>query len=272
MASVPLRDDSGFLSIPVRIAGQPARLMIDTGSDGGLVTPQAVASFHLAIDPGLHVLLQGTRSAPVARLRALTIGTLRLDDVAMPVGSLPGAPNLTPAVVGFLGGDVLSQFDLDIDVLDAPVSFYRVGLPSLACAEPPAWKGSFTSVPLVAHGARLSLSAILDGHPITALLDTGARSRILSQAAARRVGVSAETLAGDPGGIASGVDLSERVYHWHAFRSLAIGGETVRSPVLTVTPLSEPFDMLLGADWLRQHRTWVSYSTRQMFVRGGTKK
>ena len=273
LARVPLRDDGGFLSIPARIDGQPVRLMIDTGSDAGLVTPDAVQGLHLVPDPERRVLLQGTggagSSANVARLPSLAIGGMQLGDVSMPVGMLPGAPRLTPPVIGFLGGDVLSQFDLDIDVPGATLAFYHARLPSLACAQPPAWSGAFTTIPLTLHGVRLALTATLDGHPISVLLDTGARSRILSRETALRFGVSAEALAADPGGINSGVDMREQLYHWHVFRSLTIGGETVASPTLTVAPLAagETFDMLLGTDWLAGHEAWISYATQQLFVR-----
>lgn len=271
VARVKLRDDSGFLSIPARIAGQPVRLMVDTGSDAGLITPEAVRGLGLASDPDAHVRLLGTggvgRSTAIARVSALSIGTLPLGDVPTPVGALPGAPRLDPPVVGFLGGDVLSRFDLDIDIGRATLTLYRVGLPSLACAQPPAWKGAFTTLPLATHGVRLSLTASLDGHPVSALLDTGARSRIVSRAAALRIGVTSDALAGDPGGITSGVDMHEEVYSWHRFRTLAIGREVMRSPVLTVARLSEPFDMLLGTDWLAERETWISYATGQVFLR-----
>ncbi len=271
VATAPLRDDAGFLSINASSRGRPIRLMLDTGSDAGLITPQAVRALGLASDPGLRIRLQGTGggggSASVVRLPGLAIGALVLGDVAIPVGALPGAPQLDPPVAGFLGGDVLSRFDLDIDVPDATLSLYRIGLPSYACAAPPAWPEPFATIALAAQGVRLSLPATLDGRPIRALLDTGARSHLLSRAAASRLGVSSEALAADPGGTTTGVDLREQPYHWHRFASLRIGDETTRSPVLTVAPLSEPFDMLLGSDWLTEREVWVSYATRQLFLR-----
>ena len=271
VASVPLRDDGGFLSIPASIGGQPVRLMIDTGSDAGLITPRAARDLGLASDPNAHVRLLGTggigRSTAVARVRGLTIGGLRLDDVPMPVGELPAAPRLDPPVAGFLGGDVLSRFDLEIDIPHSALSLYQVDLPSLACAEPPAWNPPFETIALVAHGVRLSLTATLDGHPIGALLDTGARSRVLSRAAAQHLGVSPDRLAADPGGITSGVDMREQSYSWHRFRALTIGRDTSRSPILTVAPLHEPFDLLLGTDWLAQREVWISYATSQLFLR-----
>ncbi len=271
VATVPLRDDGGFLSIPASSRGRPIRLMLDTGSDAGLIVPQAVQALGLPVDAELRIRLQGTGgtggSTGVARLPELAIGSLTLGDISIPVGELPAAPRLDPPVAGFLGGDVLSQFDLDLDVPAGALSLYRIDLPSFACAPPPTWSGPFETIALDAHGVRLSLPAMLDGQPISALFDTGARSHLLSRAAAQRLGVSSETLAADPGGITSGVDLREQPYHWHRFSSLRIGDETEPSPVLTVAPLSEPFDMLLGSDWLAGREVWLSYATRRLFVR-----
>ena len=271
VVQVPLRDDAGFLSIPAGIAGWPVRLMVDTGSDAGLITPEAARALGLATDANAHVRLLGTggpgRSTAIAVVRGLTIGALRLDEVRMPVGALPGAPNLHPPIVGFLGGDVLSRFDLDIDVPRSMLTFYRVSRPSLACAEPPAWDPPFDAIALAARGLRLSLTVTLDGHRLSALLDTGARSRVLSRAGALRIGVSPDALAADPGGITSGVDMREQPYSWHRFRSLTIGRDTTRSPVLTVAPLYEPFDMLLGTDWLAGREAWISYASGEVFLR-----
>ncbi len=272
LARLPLRDDAGFLSVEAAVAGHAVRLMLDTGSDAGLILPQAARSLGLEPAPDAEVRLHGTggsMSAGLVRLPDLALGALHLGDVLVPVGDLPGAPRLRPPVIGFLGGDVLSRFDLDIDIPHAALGLYQVALPSLACAPPPAWTGPYRTVTLARHGVRLSLAARLDGHPISALLDTGARSRIVSEHTVLGLGVSAEQLAADAGGLTSGIDLREQPYHWHRFASLTVAGSTALRPVLTVAPLSGPFDMLLGTDWLAGQRAWISYSMDRLFLAPG---
>nr|WP_321984210.1 retroviral-like aspartic protease family protein [uncultured Lichenicoccus sp.] len=269
VARLPLRDDGGFLSVEASVAGHPVRLMLDTGSDAGLVLPQALQALGLAAGDSAPIRLHGTggsRSAGQVLLPDLALGALHLGDVRVPVGALPGAPSLRPPVIGFLGGDVLSQFDLDIDIPHATLALYEVALPSLACAPPPAWSGPYRTEILTRHGVRLSLPARLDGHAISALLDTGARSRIVSERTVLRFGIGAGELAADAGGLTSGVDMREQPYHWHRFASLTVAGTTALQPVLTVAPLSEPFDMLLGTDWLAAQRVWISYSTNRLFM------
>ena len=80
--------------------------------------------------------------------------------------------------------------------------------------------------------------------------------------------MSADVLAGDPGGINAGVDGHESTYHWHRFASLAVGAERFVRPVLTVAPIAERFDLLLGSDWFSGRDVWISYASGQVFVRG----
>lgn len=271
VAEVPLRDDDGFISMPVRIAGQDASLLVDTGSDGGLLTEQGAMLLHLARDPSHRTLIQGTggssRTVRNVLLPDLEIGSLRLPGGSVPVGRLPAEPRVMPPVVGLLGADVLSHFDVELDLPEHRLVLWTIRLDSVACAPPPAWSGSHDGIALERRGDRLVLPARLDGQPITALVDTGARSRILSVQAAARLGVGADRLGVDPGGITAGVDLHEAEYHWHRFRNLSIGAETQQHPVLTVAPLAEQVDLLLGADWFATRDVWISYATSQLFVR-----
>ncbi len=270
LAEAVLRDDDGFISMPVAIDGQAASLLVDTGSDTGLLTQAAAGALGLRRDPGRQTLLRGTggtgERVPNVLL-PLAIGGMQLEQASVPVGSLPAMPVVDPPVAGLLGADVLSRFDLELDLPHRRIGFWRIGTGSVACAPPPGRVGTYQAIPLRRDGDRLELDARLDGRPISVLVDTGARSRILSTAAARRLGVDGDRLGADPGGVNAGIDLHPREYHWHRFQRLAIGTETVDDPVLTVASLAEPVDLLLGADWFAAHQVWISYATDTMFVR-----
>ena len=60
--------------------------------------------------------------------------------------------------------------------------------------------------------------------------------------------------------------MRDVAFHWHRFSTLQLGGETIRNPVLTVSPLSEQADMLLGEPYFATRRVWLSYATGRMFV------
>ncbi len=270
LAEAALRDDDGFVSMPVAIDGQAASLVVDTGSETGRLTGAAADGRGLRRDGDRRTLLRGTggtgRRVPNVLLPSLAIGGMRLDGGSVPVGSLPAMPVVDPPVAGLLGADVLSRFDLELDLPHRRIGFWRVRTGSVACAPPPG-AGGYQAIPLRRDGDRLLLTARLDGQPLSVLVDTGARSRILSTVAARRLGVYGDRLGADPGGVNAGVDLHPSEYHWHRFRRLVIGGETVENPVLTVAPLAEPVDLLLGADWFATREVWISFATNTMFVR-----
>jgi hypothetical protein len=54
----------------------------------------------------------------------------------------------------------------------------------------------------------------------------------------------------------------------HRFDALLVGGIKTPEPTLLVAPVRVVpiVDLVLGDDWLRSHRVWLSYSTLQVFV------
>lgn len=270
----PVSDVLGFVVIPASIDGQRVSLLLDTGAAAGLVRPDAAARLGLPGDPQHVTLLQGTGGdagwTPHVLIPRLEIGGLMVHGITAPLGGLPALPRVVPAVAGLLGADLLSRFDLEIDLREHRVAFYRVtegGEPGL-CEEAalPPWKGAFDTIPLRRSGDRLLADIEVNGQSMTALIDTGARSLILSTPSAERLGVSPEALARDPGGITGGVDMREVLFHWHRFASLRIGRETIRNPELTVSSLDEEADLLLGSTYFATRRVWLSYATGRMFV------
>lgn len=276
IARVPLHDDQGFLNIPVEINKHAASMIVDTGAEGSLLSPEAAERFQVQLDPSVHTLMQGTggmgRMVPNVVVRSLTLGGLETGPVSMPVGDLPGKPVTQPPVEGLVGGDLLSHYDVEFNVADGWLTFWSVKSGSSACAGPADWHVIYRAVPLESAGRRVIVQVLLDGIPLRALVDSGARSRILSDKAAERLGVSARTLAADPGGLTSGVDGHQQVYHWHRFQTFQIGQEQEKSPVLTVAPIHDSVDMLLGSDWFAAHRVWISYQTGMLYVMPALKR
>ncbi len=261
------------MALPAKIDSEPLSLLLDTGADAGLVTPQVAQRLALPVDPGRRTLLQGTGGngawAQIVIVRSLRLGQLRIVDQAIPVGPLPAAPNVVPPVGGLLGADILSAFDVEIDVPDNRLTFYRAPPDGSSCAGKglPPWSTSYEVVPLRRAGGRLLATVRLDGQPIEALVDTGARSTILSTDAAARLGIGRDALAKDPGGIGGGIDMQPIEYRWHRFQSLQVGSEVIDRPVLTVLPHVDAAELLLGSDFFRTRRVWLSYSTNRMFIR-----
>ena len=55
--------------------------------------------------------------------------------------------------------------------------------------------------------------------------------------------------------------------HLHRFSKLEIGGEIVRNPEVIVADVRlSDADLVLGIDFLRSRRIWLSYGSQQIFL------
>ena len=103
-----------------------------------------------------------------------------------------------------------------------------------------------------------------------ALIDWGARTSQITADAAKAIGVTPERLADDPAGFGHGIDQTSIPLRGHRFESVRVGDETFRDIRISVGALTLPdAGMLLGMDYARTRRIWLSYATNQMFVAPG---
>ncbi len=114
---------------------------------------------------------------------------------------------------------------------------------------------------------RFLLPVEVDGHRVNALFDTGANAGRMTRDAALTAGATPAALDHDPGGHGSGVGGRNFRGVLHRFADVAVGPEHFRQVAIAVVdlPLNEA-DMLLGMDYMRSRRIWLSYATRQAFI------
>ncbi len=240
----------GYPIVPAVIAGRSVTLLLDTGAQGMLVTPEAAASLALPLRGMVPMFgTGGSREARVVLLPGLRLGDTPMPDQLAPVAPLPVDFRLQPPLAGLLGASLLSAFDLDIDVPAGRLTLY---LPS-EC-EPP-FRGAVLPLEVTPRGEPF-VPVLVNGQPLLALLDTGTRATILSDATARRLGVQAPVSAN----VAEGVD-GERRAIGHTRVRLAIGDvPAVETPVSVSALQLDRGDMLLGLDAIVQRRVWLSYA------------
>jgi predicted aspartyl protease len=263
-AAVSLTENWNFLVFPATIGGEPVSMLLDSGADAGLVTAEAADRLRLPAGSA-RTVIEGTGASlpvPTLRLDTLAIGGAAMPAALVPVAPLPTEPRVHPPVAGLVGADLLAGFEVDIDV---PAHRLALARAAGACDDFRPWPGA-APVAATRDGNRLVVEAVLDGHRLRALVETGARSTILDTTAAARIGLDAAALAKDPGGVTGGVDLRPVLYHWHRFRTLVIGGVSESGPVLTVSAVNAPADLLLGADFFARHRVWLSYAGDRIFI------
>jgi predicted aspartyl protease len=267
-AELALRNVRNFMLARVRLNDEDTTLVVDTGADTTTVTPTAVRRLGLKDDVGHSSLLLGVagrvRSQDV-RLRQMTLGdyVLRMDK-GVGVGELPAFPGVTPPVSGLLGADVLSRFEVEIDLRAHRMALYSAS----GCAGYQPWPGAAALRIERPHSNVAFTTAQVDGQGVRALIDTGARTTLVTRRTALTLGVSEAALASDARFSGVGIGPSSIAFRQHRFDEIGVPGDTMRDVTVSVAELRLPgVDMLLGADFLGQRQVWISYSTNRMFLR-----
>ena len=262
VATLPLEDRS-HLVVPGKLNGVDTRFVLDTGAEISHVTPEGVRRAGLSIGPG-RTRIEGMGGTIVAAdtLADIEIGGTEVRRL-LPVAPLPLTAVAGLVYGGLVGADLLSEYELEVSVPERRVRLWRA---SHCEGDYVPWAGVHWAVPLHRTAAgRLLLLVTVDGTAVSALLDTGANGTMIGAHAAGRLGLDQEERGR---AISSrGVDGNRVQAHEHRVATMSVGNETVRGPTLLVSSVEMPEgDMILGTDWLRSRRVWISWGSRQMFV------
>jgi predicted aspartyl protease len=254
--------------VQATVDGTEVTLILDTGAERTLLTDAAVARLGLPRDAAHVDRVVGigpTSEAAEAEARRFGLGDVSLHDRPIVVGAFALAGSEADTPDGLLGIDLLSHYDIDLDLPGRRATLYR----ARACpAGAPPWPRG-ASMLVAAHGAHDHLLApvTLDGQALQASIDSGSETTTVALRALPRLGVSAAALAHDPVLRVQGMSRSVTTVHVHRFASLEIGGLAFRQPYIPVSPLPAFLgDALLGADVLRQHRVWLSWASDRIWI------
>lgn len=257
-AEVPLRVIDGFPLVTAEIAGRAVTLLLDTAAHQILLLPDAAARLGLPPDPTRATRLLGTggvRDVANVKLDSLHVGGIAVPAGSVPVADLPGVPTTEPPLAGLLGGPMMAAADVMLDVAAGHVTL----LAPSGCA--PAGGTAIALAPLADGDYAFTL--LVNGSPILAIPDTGARLTLLSNQAARRLGLTGPIAAST----ARGVDGQPIPMRPLTLRTLQVGSDVTRDMSVSATDLQiAPAEMLLGLDWFRHRRVWLSYATGRMVV------
>ncbi len=265
LARVPITMRRNIPVVPVVVDGTTAQLILDTGAEHTVLLASFVDRIGLKRDFRHAMMIRGVGSAmasAVARPEEMTLGGLEVRRPFVIVssfstGDLPGGlPD------GLLGADILAGFDVDIDVPRGEMTLYA------ACPDPrPTWAEPYTALPGRLVRGRFFVPLTVDGATVSVAIDTGAEYSLISARAALAAGVSQAALARDPPTQLAVVGPEQVTARVHRFRELKLGGETYSAPILPVLALPQPgLDGLLGMNYLRRHRLWLSYGSGRVFV------
>ena len=266
-AVLPITLEGSIPTVDALIDGHPVSFGIDTGAQGTILTPETVARLHLKRDlehfttaigrPGRLLINNALPNRFEFAGEIYQQKSIPVIDLSQPHADGEEAAAGT-RMGGILGADLLSLYDLDIDIPNRTLSLYRVQ----DCEKlTPAWNDAdYMTVPLrLSRSGRPLLAVELDGKPATAIFDSGARFTLLAPPPSSPAGSPPRTLFVD--GDKPAAPAPTRV-------TLKIGEESLPPTELghIEFPLGEA-DMLIGEDYMRSRRFWLSYATRTLFVR-----
>ncbi len=266
VAEMPVLNDHGVPIIRATINDTPVAFMVDTGARTSIVFESAAEKLGLPASDAPAQLLNGVGGSVFAR--AVTIRSLSLGTAAISRFDLLSVPGLSNAVVkglplvGLFGGDFLVNYDVAFDLPAHTVSLFE-GRHCSSDLRP--WPGESYRLPFdLEHDTAITLSIGVDGHPVRAMLDSGAERTTLDSEAGRVGGAVRASMAGDRVSFTRGIDGNLVESHIHRFDSLDIGPEHFAPAFLSVGDIQS--GALLGADFFRARRIWISYAHETLAV------
>ncbi len=266
VADLPLLPHVGITAVEATLQGRKVALLVDTGASVSTVSRNGAQQFDLR--PGADarytdlVGIGGVTFAPIVTVHDLGLGRGLAHSLDLPVAADFSRPVDGLPVLGLFGADFLSNYDVDVDVPHQHFGLYKAtGCdPAMRPFDPP-----YFEVPFRDEDGHIGLDIKLDGHPVAAILDTGASSTVIDRNAASAAGVTPDLLAADRTRTMSGIDSRAVTVRRHRFGSLEVGDERLNNPVLEVADV-QTGTTLLGRDFLRSNRVLISYGRRTLFI------
>jgi predicted aspartyl protease len=258
VADLPATLTRNGIEVTAQVNRVNTQLVLDTGAELTLLTAATVNS-----------LLLARSQLTVSQLIGVGGGVSNADVYAdLQLGTADFQRRFVvadiPGMSGLIGGDVLNHYDVEIDLSSRRVRLWKA---STCTANDLPSSGPRATVPVhVTWGNRLIATVTLNGKQVDALLDSGSAITLLQIEAAREVGVTT-TMTADSEVPVHGIAGSTIMERLHRFESMRIGNDQIDGPEIGIgdSQLISPA-MIIGRDYLRSRRIWLSYRTGQAFV------
>jgi predicted aspartyl protease len=281
-------DVDGDITVAALVNGQPVKLAVDTGSAGTLLTYPAAARLGLVLSkfgtPGSdygEVKMYGVGGSSVAayaRLKDFKVGDMTAHDFNMFVAGDHDFGDLQ----GVLGALFLMQTDVEFDFPDGKIRFFK----PVNCKGDQVvyWGKAYSVTPMIGSTeGRIEVAVLLNGKTTSAQMDTGAATTVVTTAGAANAGVQVVPQGNSATSSLNGLGAHRVASYVGVFPTFSFGDETIRNARLRVadmfhydteagmntripTKVGPALNMLLGADFFRSHRVYVSLAQRKVYV------
>ena len=276
VASVPLTLWRDQLLLTVSLNGSPEIMALDTGAGTSVLSEDAAGRLNIPHDFDHHAEVRGAGGADsalfIGQLDSLDVGSAHFTRAVAPIVALPELDWNNHPLAGFLGADILSRFDVDLDIAGGQMGLWR----ETGCdTEPPPWDENAEAIPIeLDEGHHIQIPLKVDDASLTAVLDTGAGSFVLTTRAGIRAGVTDDAMQSDPAIHGTGVNNRAWTGTLHRFHSVRFGGAQFNGVVAALIPSANvaQYNSLIGADGLigipllRNMRLWISYRLHTLYM------
>ena len=271
-ALLPITLWQNKLYVPVTVNGITRPFFVDTGAAVTMIAQSFAGELNLPrnFDHTMDTFGVGGQESHlyIGEVESLALGDVGVKNRSFPVASFAehlADGNSQPG--GLIGADILSRFDVDIDIPNRQLALWRVA----GCTEmTPDWDGPTAAVPMqIAPSRHVTIPVRIDGALLDLVLDTGAPDLLLSTRAAARAGATPEVL--EENRQLQGFGVNDRAFPaWlHIFQRVEIGSQ-IYGDVHTIVVANGRYgsmgDGLLGVEFLKRGRVWLSYSTGNFFA------
>ena len=275
--------------VPVTIQGVRKLMLLDTGGAMTEITTEAADELHLPRRRGNFKLynMYGQSSDTFAA-GSLEITPLRADAVALAIAPGEHLFGDDDGIAGILAPDILKHYDVDIDFGSDMLNLFA---PEHCEGKVVYWPAQAVAVvPMrVLRSGHIMVPVLLDGKPVTAVLDTGAYNTTLTLPVAES---QFHIKLGSPDAPRAG-SLTGRptaTTYRHVFSSLAFDGIVVKNLQVEIIPdlmhqviidatmpptgsrIRDPrtvetdASMLIGMNILRHFHIYIAYKEEKLYV------
>ncbi len=280
--------DDGRIYVPVIVRNVKKSLLLDTGGIWSALTRQTVDKLGLRTRRSQDTLVgAGGDTVNLTTSTSILLGNLRIhaaDFLVIPDAS--GFAADVPNVAGLLAPNLYHHYDVDIDFSTMKFSLYsRQHCDGRAVR----WPGGMAVLPVrIDTSDHIQIPVQLDGHHLTATLDTGATRSVLDVTLAKTVfGLT----PGDSNTPEVGrlIRSPKSKTYAHRFKSLVLGGiatadpEVRLIPDLTHSPIRAPRsdrgsrlspatgkpgfgDLILGMNVIREWHLYIAYGEQKLYL------
>lgn len=290
----------GLLAVPVTVSGAPIEMLLDTGAERGVIdisvtqklglTPLKIYTrppqFNVPGAPFLSMvqftapdfyLSNGTKLDHFVRVPTVDMGAAHFNTVEFLLAKFDTEDG---KILGIAGSNLLRNFDVEVDPRGGKVNLFS---PQHCPDKVVYWAGAYSDLPAkISFNGQIQIEVSLDGHEMSAVLDTGAARTTLNQIAARRIfdldfeSPSVERISGNS---------LDAVYRRRFHALVAGNGLEVKNPQIYLTPdkiaqrqMAKALDsgstgaenygsatLVLGMDVLSQLHFYIAYREQKVY-------